>query len=171
MQRPQLRDEQTKRSKSQYTTNKMLIRQLILNQSWDWAILGILTPVKQTADLRSGSPSSMTVRKNGEFHWEMPATRTWHHKYLTRLLRISSLGGNFFSARSMSRMMMKELWMCHTLIWVHDITAKEKAALWKLMQKSLTHYGKTLLSFSWQKPTFFSFNPRKIKLKYTQTFL
>lgn len=37
----------------------------------------------------------------------------------------------------MSRMIMRELGMYHTLTWVSDTAAKEKAALWKLMQKLL----------------------------------
>lgn len=41
------------------------------------------------------------------------------------------------SARSMSRMMMRELWICHILTWICETAAKEKAALWKLMQRML----------------------------------
>lgn len=139
-------------------------------------MLGIPTLPKQTANCRSESPSPMTVRENGEFHCEMPATRTWHHKYLTKFLRISSLGSNFVQKEA-----CPEWWWENCECTIHSLgyvtlQPKRKLCSGNWCRDCFIPYtlpeDTSLLLFFWLKPRFLkSVNPTEIKLKYTQTFL
>lgn len=58
------------------------------------AMPGILTSPRANRKPPAETLPSVNVRGNDEFHYKIPATRTWHQGDLARFSTISPLGGN-----------------------------------------------------------------------------